>query len=67
MARLILFLFVLALVLLAAAAVLAMAKPAGRAPARRKEGAMPDAVRWISYGLLLAVMFGAASGWVGSP
>ncbi len=71
MARLILFLLLFASAILAIVAVMAFLNPAGRAtpsnmPATKKEDTMPDTFRTVAYALLLVLMVGVATGWLGS-
>ena len=69
MARLILFLLLFASAILAIMAVLAFLNPAGRSSAAglpiKKEDTMPDTFRTVAYVLLLVLMVGVATGWLG--
>ena len=71
MARLILFLLLFASAILAIVAVMALLKPAGGSSApgmsvQKKEDTMPDTFRTVAYVLLLVLMVGVATGWLGS-
>jgi hypothetical protein len=66
MARLILFLLLFAVAVLAVASVMLFLRTAGRAPAPRDEDAMPATIRMVAYLLLLALMVGVATGWLGA-
>jgi hypothetical protein len=66
MARLILFLLMFAAAVLAVASVMTFFRTAGRAPAPRDEDTMPATFRLVAYLLLLALMVGVATGWLGA-
>jgi hypothetical protein len=66
MARLILFLMLFAAAVLAAASVMTFFRTAGRAPAPRDEDSMPSTFRLVAYVLLLLLMVGVATGWLGA-
>ena len=66
MARLILFLFLFSVAVLAVASVMVFLRTAGRAPAPRDEDKMPANFRMLAYLLLLALMVGVTTGWLGS-
>jgi hypothetical protein len=66
MARLILFLLLFAVAVLAVASVMLFFRTAGRVPAPRNEDEMPAAIRMVAYLLLLALMVGVATGWLGA-
>lgn len=66
-ARLILLVLLLAAFLVAfAAAMLALRAAAPAAQAPLKEDRMPTTLRRVSYALLLVLMLGLASGWLGA-
>ena len=70
MARLVLALFLFAVLALAVSAALTLvraltAPPAPATPPAR-EDAMPAAVRIVAYVVLLALLLGLTSGWIGS-
>ena len=69
MARLILGAFLIAVLALAAMAVLGVVRGIAALPATRsvvKEDPMPDAIRNIAFTLLLVLMLGVATGWLGA-
>ncbi len=67
MARLILFLLFFAVAVLAAASVMTFFRTAGRVmPANSDEDSMPATFRLVAYLLLLALMVGVATGWLGA-
>lgn len=65
MARLILGLFLIAVIVLAALAVAKLFTPAAPLPARPREDAMPAVFRNVAYALLVMLMVGIATGWLG--
>jgi cell division protein FtsX len=67
MARLILFMLLLATVVLAVSVVMSVLKPAGPAPAPQKgTNTMPATFRNFAYVLLLLLMIGVVTGWLGA-
>jgi hypothetical protein len=66
MARLILFLLLSSVAVLAVASVMVFVRTAGRMPAPNEEDKMPAAFRMVAYLLLLALMVGVATGWLGA-
>jgi len=71
MARVILGLVLFAAVVLAIASVITLARsliatPATPAPPGPKEDPMPDVMRNIAYVLLLILLVGVATGWLGA-
>jgi hypothetical protein len=66
MARLILFLLLFAVAVLAVASVMVFLQAAGRAPVPRDEDRMPANFRMVAYLLLLALMVGVTTGWLGA-
>lgn len=70
MARLILFLLLFASAVLAIVAVMALLNPAGGSSAsamavQKKEDTMPATFRTVAYVLLMILMLGVATGWLG--
>ncbi|PWG15876.1 hypothetical protein [Salibaculum griseiflavum] len=69
MARLILILALVAAVLLAAGIVARLLAPleevAPRPIARRGGNRLPDSIKNVAYGLLIVLMFGVVTGWLG--
>jgi hypothetical protein len=66
MARLILFLLLFAVAVLAAASVMMFLRSAGRVMVPADEDDMPATFRIVAYVLLLALMVGVATGWLGA-
>ena len=66
MTRLIMFLLLFAAAVLAISAVMTMLKPVVTRPAPKKEDTMPATFRLVAYVLLLFLMVGVATGWMGS-
>jgi hypothetical protein len=66
MARLILFLLLLSVAVLAVASVMTFFRTAGRVPAPKDEDEMPATFRMVAYVLLLVLMVGVATGWLGA-
>jgi hypothetical protein len=66
MARLILALLLFSAIVLAAGSVVRLLTMAGPAPAPRREDFMPAAFRNTAYVLLLLLIFGVATGWLGA-
>lgn len=69
MARLILGLLLITMVALAAMAVLGLVRGSAALSARRdvvKEDPMPDAIRNVAFALLLILMLGVSTGWLGA-
>ena len=66
MARLILIFAVIAAFAVAVAAVTAATREVTSAISNLKEDSMPSAFRNIAFALLLMVMFGVATGWLGA-
>jgi hypothetical protein len=66
MARLILFLLLFAVAVVAAASVMAFLRSTGRATVPADEDEMPATFRIVAYVLLLVLMFGVATGVLGS-
>jgi cell division protein FtsX len=66
MTRLILFLLLFSAAVLALASVLNLLNPAGHRPAPQKGDTMPATFRTVAYILLLVLMVGVATGWLGA-
>jgi hypothetical protein len=66
MARLILFFLLVAVVVLAVASVMVLWRTAAGVAAPGDEDRMPATFRMIAYLLLLALMVGVTTGWLGS-
>lgn len=66
MARLILFLLFFAVAVLAAASVMVFLRSAGRVSVPQGEDEMPTTFRMVAYVLLLALMVGVTTGWLGA-
>ena len=66
MTRLILFLLLFSAAVFAIASVLNLLNPAGGQPAPKKEDTMPATFRTVAYILLLVLMVGVATGWLGA-
>lgn len=66
MARLILFLLLFSVAVLAVASVIVFFRTAGRVVPSRNEDAMPGTFQMIAYLLLIALMVGVATGWLGA-
>jgi len=66
MARLILFLLFFAVAVLAAASVMVFLRSAGRVSVPQGEDEMPATFRMVAYVLLLALMVGVTTGWLGA-
>lgn len=65
MARLILGLLLISAILLAVVAVAKLFTPAAPIPVRPKEDAVPAVFRNVAYALLIMLMVGIATGWLG--
>lgn len=65
MARLILGLLLIAVILLAALAVAKLFTPAAPLPRREREDAVPAVFRNVAFALLILLMVGIATGWLG--
>jgi hypothetical protein len=65
MARVMLLLLVIAIAVLAALAVMVALRFAGPGPAQGNEDRMTSTFRMIAYVMLLALMIGVATGWLG--
>lgn len=66
MTRLILLLLLFSAAVIAVSAVISLFQPAATVPPRQpKEFPMPATFQYIAYALLIALMFGVATGWLG--
>ena len=70
MTRLILALLIVAMAVLAVGAIMAVLAPRGRSAGRSRvlmrRDDMPGTFRAIAYGLLVVLMFGVVTGWLGA-
>jgi cell division protein FtsX len=66
MTRVILFLLMFSAAVLAVASVRTLLNPVGQPPLRKKDDTMPATFRNVAYLLLIVLMIGVATGWLGA-